>query len=127
MVVVKSCEIEPEDRVYAHFKVESIKIETKENEEIAAEVLLGDDQGCLKLFLKGKTQVDAVAGSEHETLTLSNCLASVVNSFIRLEVDAEAACSKAKEEDKLPADLQVNIKNNLSLVEYELVDSDKDS
>ena len=43
LVVVKSCEIEPEDRVYAHFKVESIKIETKENEEKAAEVLLGDD------------------------------------------------------------------------------------
>lgn len=63
-IVVKSCEIEPEDRVYAHFKVESIKIETKENEEMA-EVLLGDDQGCLKLFLKGKTQVDAVAGCEN--------------------------------------------------------------
>lgn len=134
-LVVKSVEIEPEDRINAHFKVESIKIESKggdtekekEREEVA-EVLVGDEEGCLKLFLKGKQQVEqAEKLKQGDSVSLTNCLASVVGGFIRLEQDSLAAITLALKQHTLPQDLQVNINNNLSLVEYELVDSEKDS
>ena len=78
-----------------------------------AEVLVGDQFGCVKLWAKNE-QLDVI--KEGSTITVRNCHANVVKEHLRLEVDRWGKIEQSSEKiDK------VNTSNNLSDVEYELV------
>jgi replication factor A1 len=78
-----------------------------------AECIVGDQYGCAKLVVKNE-QLDVI--KEGATITVRNCHAKVVKEHLRLEVDKWGKIIPSTEKvDK------VNLSNNLSDVEYELV------
>ena len=82
-----------------------------------ADVLVGDQYGCVVLVARNE-QLDMV--KEGTVITVRNCHANVVNEHLRLEVDKWGKIELSKE-----SVTTVNEKNNLSDVEYELVNVHK--
>ena len=78
-----------------------------------AEVLVGDQYGCVKLIARD-SQLDII--KEGSVITVRNAHANVVNEHLRLEVDRWGKIEASKEKVD-----SVNTANNLSDVEYELV------
>jgi hypothetical protein len=81
-----------------------------------ADCVVGDDKGCVKLTAKD-AHIDIV--NEGDTITLMNAHVRVNQNYIKIELDKWSLVKKAKEEDELTC--EVNTKNNVSDVEYELV------
>ena len=78
-----------------------------------AEVLVGDQYGSIKLVAKNE-QLDVI--KEGQTITVRNAHANVVKEHLRLEVDKWGKIEQSTEKVA-----NVNLSNNLSDVEYELV------
>lgn len=78
-----------------------------------AEVLVGDQYGCVKLIARD-SQLDTI--KEGSVITVRNAHANVVNEHLRLEVDRWGKIEASKEKVD-----SVNTANNLSDVDYELV------
>lgn len=78
-----------------------------------AEAIIGDQYGCVKLIARDN-QLDII--KEGATITVRNAHANVVNEHLRLEVDRWGKIEASKERVE-----SVNTANNLSDVEYELV------
>jgi replication factor A1 len=78
-----------------------------------AEAIVGDQYGCVKLVARDN-QLDVV--KEGAVITVRNAHANVVNEHLRLEVDRWGKIESSSE--KIPS---VNLSNNHSDVEYELV------
>ena len=56
-LVIKSVDIQPDKRVFAHFKVHSVKVISEKMKfdgavTKLAECIIGDDQGCLKFVAR---------------------------------------------------------------------------
>lgn len=81
-----------------------------------ADCVVGDDKGCVKLTAKD-AHIDIV--NEGDTITLMNAHVRVNQNYLKIELDKWSLVKKAKEEDELTC--EVNTKNNVSDVEYELV------
>ncbi len=78
-----------------------------------AEALVGDEYGCVKLWVKNE-QLDVV--KENAIITIRNAHANVVNEHLRLEVDRWGKIEPSSQKvDNLKTS------NNLSDIEYELV------
>ena len=78
-----------------------------------AEVLVGDQFGSVVFFAKNE-QLDQI--KEGQVITVRNCHANVTGEHLRLEVDRWGKIEPSSE--KIDS---INTKNNLSVVEYELV------
>ena len=78
-----------------------------------ADILVGDQYGCVYLVARNE-QLDII--KEGSVITVRNCHANVVGEHLRLEVDKWGKIEVSKEQITT-----VNEKNNLSDVEYELV------
>ena len=78
-----------------------------------AEAIIGDQYGCVKLIARDN-QLDII--KEGSVITVRNAHANVVNEHLRLEVDRWGKIEPSKERVE-----SVNTANNLSDVEYELV------
>lgn len=112
--------LQPGTRVNMHLRVHSVKIirqrQRYDGEEMnqVAECLVGDQFGCCKLLATDK-QLQIV--KEGAAITIRNSHANVVKEHMRIEIDrwAKVEPSKEKVTDK------VNVSNNLSDIEYELV------
>lgn len=78
-----------------------------------AEAIIGDQYGCVKLIARDN-QLDII--KEGSVITVRNAHANVVNEHLRLEVDRWGKIEASKERVE-----SVNTANNLSDVEYELV------
>jgi len=85
-----------------------------------AECVVGDAQGCLSLTAKDE-QIDVV--KEGQTITLMNAHCKVVSGFLKIELDKWAFVKQAAPANTVP---QVNLANNFSEVEYELVKNEAD-
>ena len=114
-------ELQPGTRVTMHLKVENVKI-TRERRRYegtvnrSADCLVGDEHGCAVLIAKDD-QLDIV--KEGAFITIRNAHANVVREHMRIEVDRWAKVEATA--DVAPKVKSVNIKNNLSDIEYELV------
>ena len=78
-----------------------------------AEAIVGDQHGCVKLLAKDN-QLDVV--KEGSVIIVRNAHANVVNEHLRIEVDRWGKIETSAEKIE-----KVNTTNNLSDVEYELV------
>lgn len=112
-------QLEPGTRVNMHLKVGSVKI-TRERRRYdggamnrVAESIVGDQYGCVKMMAFDE-QLDIV--KEGQVITIRNAHANVVKEHLRLEVDRWAKVEKSSE--KIPS---INLSNNASDIEYELV------
>lgn len=85
-----------------------------------AEVVLGDDTGCVT-FTARNEQIDLVKPGV--TLVVRNCNADIYNGFMRLNVTqwGKLALHPDGIASTPAAPTTVNTKNNISSVEYELV------
>ena len=113
-------QLEPGTRVNMHLKVGSVKI-TRERRRYdggamnrVAESIVGDQYGCVKMMAFDE-QLDIV--KEGQVITIRNAHANVVKDHMRIEVDKWAKV----ETNKTNAVKSVNKSNNLSDIEYELV------
>lgn len=85
-----------------------------------AECIVGDSKGCLQLTAKDD-QIDVV--KEGETITLMNAHCKVIGGFLKIELDKWALVKPATPENSVA---EVNLTNNLSEVEYELVKNEEE-
>ena len=102
-----------------HLKVGSVKV-TRERRRYdggamnrVAEAIVGDQYGCVKMMAFDE-QLDIV--KEGQVITIRNAHANVVKEHLRLEVDRWAKVEKSSE--KIAS---INLSNNASDIEYELV------
>jgi len=79
------------------------------------ECLVGDDTGCIVLTARN-AQIDCMTG-ESPTIVIRNSKVEMFRGYMRLTVDKWGLIQSAPE----PATFKVNDTNNLSQVEYELV------
>ena len=117
-VFIHCGQLEPGTRVNMHLKVHSIKIvkEIKRYDgQIVkfAECLVGDPHGCVIFWAKNEQLDNIKEGGE---ITVRNAHANVVQEHLRLEVDRWGKV----ETSNVHIDT-VKTANNLSDVEYELV------
>ena len=116
---VNTNEVEPASRVTMHLRVYSVKLIKSrlrnDGQELnrAAECIVGDQHGCVKLMAYDK-QLDVV--KEGAVITIRNAHAKVVKEHLRIEIDKWAKVEPSKE--KITT---VNLNRNLSDIEYELV------
>ena len=118
-VFITMSQLEPGSRVNMHLRVGSVKI-TRERKRYdggamnrVAECIVGDQYGCVKMMAFDE-QLDIV--KEGEVITIRNAHANVVKEHLRLEVDRWAKVEKSSE--KIAG---INLNNNASDIEYELV------
>ena len=115
----------PGTRVTMHLKVDSVKV-TRERKRYegtinkSAECLVGDEHGCAILIAKDE-QLALVTPNTY--ITIRNAHANVVKEKMRIEVDRWSKVEKSAND--VPKVKSVNQKNNLSMIEYELVPVDK--
>ena len=108
----------PVQRVNMHLKVQSVKV-IKERRRYegsvnrVAECLVGDQHGCAILIARDE-QLDVV--KEGAVITIRNAHSVVVNEHLRIEVDRWGKVEASKENVS-----KIELSNNLSDVEYELV------
>ena len=102
-----------------HLKVGTVKV-TRERRRYdggamnrVAECIVGDQYGCVKMMAFDE-QLDIV--KEGEVITIRNAHANVVKEHLRLEVDRWAKVEKSSEKITM-----INLSNNASDIEYELV------
>ena len=112
-------QLEPGTRVTMHLKVGTVKV-TRERRRYdggamnrVAECIVGDQYGCVKMMAFDE-QLDIV--KEGEVITIRNAHANVVKEHLRLEVDRWAKVEKSSEKITM-----INLSNNASDIEYELV------
>ena len=112
-------QLEPGTRVTMHLRVGAVKI-TRERRRYdggamnrVAECIVGDQYGCVKMMAFDE-QLAVV--KEGECVTVRNAHANVVKEHLRLEVDRWAKVEKSTE--KITG---INLSNNASDIEYELV------
>merc|ERR1712048_507224 len=114
-------ELQPGTRVTMHLKVDTVKI-TRERRRYegtvnkTAECIVGDEHGCAMMIAKDN-QLDVV--EEGAYITIRNAHANVVREHMRIEIDRWAKVEKTA--DGGPKIKNVNLVNNLSEIEYELV------
>jgi replication factor A1 len=118
-------DLRPGTRVTMHVKVENVKI-TRERMRYegtvnkSADCLVGDEHGSAILVAKDE-QLDVITQGAY--VTIRNAHANVVKEHMRIEVDrwskVEITANKADQAKS------VNLTNNLSDIEYELVPVDK--
>ena len=114
-------DLQPGTRVTMHLKVDSVNI-TRERRRYegtvnrSADCIVGDEHGCAVLIAKDN-QLDIV--KEGALITIRNAHANVVKEHMRIEIDRWAKVeTSAKDVQKVKT---VNLSNNLSDIEYELV------
>lgn len=78
-----------------------------------AEVLIGDETGCV-LFTARNEQIDIIKGAKE--IILRNCKVEMFKGFMRLAVDMWGLIERTEGNIK-----KINVENNLSNTEYELV------
>ncbi len=112
-------EVEPGTRVTMHLRVHSVRLVKSrvrnDGLEInrAAECIVGDAQGCVKLMAYDN-QLDVI--KEGAVVTIRNAHAKVVKEHLRVEIDKWAKVEPSKERIQT-----VFLGKNLSDIEYELV------
>ena len=118
-VFITMSQLEPGTRVNMHLKVGNVKI-TRERRRYdggamnrVAECIVGDQYGCVKMMAFDE-QLDIV--KEGQVITVRNAHANVVKEHLRLEVDRWAKVEKSSE-----SIASINLSNNASDIEYELV------
>ena len=118
-------ELQPGTRVTMHLKVESVHV-TRERRRYegtvnkSAECLVGDDKGCAILIAKDDQLNTITAGS---FITIRNAHTNVVKEHMRIEIDRWSKVEKTSDKSVHPK--TVNLTNNLSEIEYELVPVNK--
>ena len=114
-------ELNPGTRVTMHLKVHKVNITRQRmryegSVNQSAECIVGDDQGCAVLIAKDD-QLKII--KEGASITIRNAHANVVKEHMRIEIDRWA---KVEVTTDAPNQVnKVNLNNNLSEVEYELV------
>ena len=113
--------LQPGTRVTMHLKVDSVKV-TRERKRYersinkSAECIVGDEHGCAVLIAKDDQLKVVTPGS---FITIRNAHANVVKEHLRIEIDRWAKVEKTA--DVVPKVKSVKLDNNLSNIEYELV------
>ncbi len=121
-VFITTKEVDPGTRVNMHLKVHSVNI-TRERlrfdntKMIMADCVVGDQYGCVTFNAKNE-QLDII--KEGSVITVRNAHANVVNEHLKLEVDRWGKIENSSVD--IPS---VDLKNDLSAVEYELVSAGK--
>ena len=121
---IQTKDLQPGGRVTMHLKVDSVNI-TRERKRYegttnkSAECVVGDEHGCFVMIAKDE-QLDIV--KQGSIITVRNAHANVVKEHMRLEVDRWAKVESCA--DKSVKIGKVNLTNNLSDIEYELVPVD---
>ena len=116
---VTIADVEPGSRVTMHLRVQSVRLVKSrvrnDGLEInrAAECIVGDASGCVKLMAYDG-QLDII--KEGAVITIRNAHAKVVKEHLRIEIDKWAKVEPSKEKIQT-----VNLSKNLSDIEYELV------
>ena len=114
-------ELNPGTRVTMHLKVQKVNI-TRQRMRYegtvnkSAECIVGDDQGCAVLIAKDE-QLDIV--KEGASITIRNAHANVVEEHMRIEIDRWAKVEATSDAPNKVT--KINLNNNLSEIEYELV------
>ena len=114
-------DLQPGTRVTMHLKVDSVKV-TRERRRYegtvnrSADCVVGDDHGCAVLIAKDN-QLDIV--QEGAFVTIRNAHANVVKEHMRIEIDRWAKVETSAKD--VPKVKSINLSNNLSEIEYELV------
>ena len=114
-------DLQPGTRVTMHLKVESVNI-TRERRRYegtvnrSADCIVGDEHGSAVLIAKDN-QLDIV--KEGALITIRNAHANVVKEHMRIEIDRWAKVETSAKD--VPKVKTVNLSNNLSDIEYELV------
>ena len=114
-------ELNPGTRVTMHLKVHKVNI-TRQRMRYEgtinkfAECIVGDEQGCAVLIAKDD-QLDIV--KEGASITIRNAHANVVEEHMRIEIDRWAKVEATSDASNKVT--KVNLNNNLSEIEYELV------
>ena len=114
-------ELNPGTRVTMHVKVHKVNM-TRQRMRYEgtvnrfAECIVGDDQGCAVLIAKDE-QLDII--KEGASITIRNAHANVVEEHLRIEIDRWAKVEVTIDAPNKVA--KVNLNNNLSEIEYELV------
>ena len=112
-------QLEPGSRVNMHLRVQSVRVIRERrrydggNLNRVAECIVGDQYGCVKMMAFDE-QLNIV--KEGSVICIRNAHANVVKEHLRLEVDRWAKVEPSSE--NIPA---VNLQNNASDIEYELV------
>ena len=118
-VFITMSQLEPGNRVNMHLRVQSVRVIRERrrydggNLNRVAECIVGDPYGCVKMMAFDE-QLDIV--KEGQVITIRNAHANVVKEHLRLEVDRWAKVEKSSE--KIAS---INLSNNASDIEYELV------
>ena len=114
-------DLQPGTRVTMHLKVDSVNI-TRERRRYegtvnrSADCIVGDEHGSAVLIAKDN-QLDIV--KEGALITIRNAHANVVKEHMRIEIDRWAKVETSAKD--VPKVKSVNLSNNLSDIEYELV------
>ena len=122
-VFINMAGLKPGTHVNMHVKVHSVRVIRERRRydsntvSRVAECVVGDDTGCVNLMAYDD-QLDIV--KEGESITLRNVHANVVKEHLRLEIDKWAKVEKGLQKIN-----KVNLNNNASAVEYELVTVNK--
>mgnify|MGYP000126718107 CR=1 FL=1 len=118
-VFIAMSQLEPGTRVNMHLRVHSVRVIRERRRydggalNRVAECIVGDQYGCVKMMAYDE-QLQVVR--EGATICIRNAHANVVKEHLRLEVDKWAKVEASPE--NIPA---VNLENNASDIEYELV------
>ena len=118
-------DLNPGTRVTMHLKVESVTVTSERlryegTVNKSADCIVGDKHGCAVLVAKDN-QLDII--KEGAQITIRNAHANVVKEHMRIEVDRWAKVELNLDQATFPS--QVNLSNNLSDIEYELVQVEK--
>ena len=114
-------DLSPGTRVTMHLQVENVNI-TRERRRYegtvnrSADCVVGDEHGCAVLIAKDG-QLDVVKKGAY--VTIRNAHANVVKEHMRIEIDRWAKVEVTA--DVVPKVKSINLSNNLSDIEYELV------
>ena len=112
-------QLEPGSRVNMHLRVQSVRVIRERrrydggNLNRVAECIVGDQYGCVKMMAFDE-QLNIV--KEGAVICIRNAHANVVKEHLRLEVDRWAKVEASNENIQ-----SVNLQNNASDIEYELV------
>ena len=112
-------QLEPGSRVNMHLRVHSVRVIRERrrydggNLNRVAECIVGDQYGCVKMQAFDE-QLNIV--KEGAVICIRNANANVVKEHLRLEVDRWAKVEASSENIQT-----VNLQNNASDIEYELV------
>jgi len=124
-VFVKIGDFVPEQKgVNVHAKVVEVKQVLEKtridgSRLIIAEALIGDSTGVITLTLRNEQIPIVVQGS---TITVRNAKIEMFKGHMRLSVDQWGLIEKAAQQDQIKDNVKSD--NNMSLVEYELVNVD---